>query len=127
MRSVFFAIRRKMLSLAPHYEAEFGAAPEFRAGMHAGAVVVSECGDAKRQLAYFGDTMNVGARLCEYCKAINQQLVISGDLMRLMAMPDDLAAGEAESIAVRGRQEHIQALVVEERSRRAPQPTPSSD
>ena len=113
----FFAIRRKMLSLAPRYEAEFGVAPEFRAGMHAGVVVVSECGDAKRQLAYFGDTMNVGARLCEHCKTFNQQLVISGDLMRLMAMPDDLAAGEAESIAVRGRQEHVQALVVEERSR----------
>ena len=123
----FFAIRRKMLSLAPHYEAEFGVAPEFRAGMHAGAVVVSECGDAKRQLAYFGDTMNVGARLCEHCKTINQQLVISGDLMRLMAMPDDLVAGESESIAVRGRQEHIQALTVEERSRRGLQPTHSTN
>jgi adenylate cyclase len=123
----FFAIRRKMQSLAPSYEAEFGVAPEFRAGMHAGVVVVSECGDAKRQLAYFGDTMNVGARLCEHCKTVNQQLVISGDLLRLMAMPDDLVVGEAESIAVRGRQEHIQALMVEERSRRAPQPSPSSD
>ena len=76
----FFAIRRKMSGLAPDYEAEFGVAPEFRAGMHAGVVVVSECGDAKRQLAYFGDTMNVGARLCEYCKTINEQ---PGDFGRL--------------------------------------------
>jgi adenylate cyclase len=123
----FFAIRRKMLSLAPHYEAEFGVAPDFGAGLHAGAVVVSECGDAKRQLAYFGDTMNVGARLCEHCKTINQQLVVSGDLMRLMAMPDDLVAGEAESVAVRGRQEHIQALAVKERPPRGLQPTHSTN
>jgi adenylate cyclase len=95
--------------------------------MHAGAVVVSECGDAKRQLAYFGDTMNVGARLCEHCKTINQQLVVSGDLMRLMAMPDDLVAGEAESVAVRGRQEHIQALAVKERPPRGLQPTHSTN
>jgi len=111
----FFAIRRKIASLAADYEAEFGVAPAFRAGIHAGAVVVSECGDAKRQLAYFGDTMNVAARLCEYCKTINQQLVISGDLMRLMAIPDDLSVGEGKSVEVRGRQERIQALVVEER------------
>src|SRR5208282_4231174 len=111
----FFAIERKIAGLAPDYEADFGVAPAFRAGIHAGAVVVSECGDAKRQLAYFGDTMNVGARLCEHCKTINQRLVISGDLMSLLAMPDDLVAGEAESVAVRGRQERVEAHVVEAR------------
>ncbi len=112
----FFAILRKIASLAPDYEAEFGVAPAFRAGMHAGAVVVSECGDAKRQLAYFGDTMNVAARLCEYCKATKRPLVISGDLQRLMAMPDPLMVGEAESIEVRGRQERVEAHGVEWRS-----------
>jgi adenylate cyclase len=112
----FFAIRRKMADLAPNYQAEFGVKPEFRAGMHAGVVVVSECGDAKRQLAYFGDTMNVGARLCEYCKTINRQLVISADLLNLMRLPDDLSAGESSSIEVRGRQERIEALAVEERA-----------
>ena len=80
----FFAIERRIASLAPDYEAKFGVVPAFRAGIHAGAVVVSECGDAKRQLAYFGDTMNVAARLCEYCKTINRRLVVSGELLRLM-------------------------------------------
>ena len=92
----FFTIRRKIESLAPDHEVEFGVVPAFRAGIHAGPVVVSECGDAKRQLAYFGDTMNVAARLCEYCKAINQRLVISGDLLRLTKVPDDLAVGRGQ-------------------------------
>ena len=99
----FFAIEAKIARLAPDYEAEFGVAPAFRAGLHAGTVVVSECGDAKRQLAYFGDTMNVGARLCDYCKTINQRLVVSGDLLRLIGVIDDWAVGEGELIAVRGR------------------------
>ena len=60
--------------------------------------------------------MNVGARLCEYCKATNQQLVISGELLSLMSIPDDLSVGEKKNIAVRGRQEHIEALAVEARS-----------
>ena len=106
---------RAIARLAPDYEAEFGVAPAFRAGLHAGTVVVSECGDAKRQLAYFGDTMNVGARLCEYCKTINQRLVVSGDLMRLIGVVDDWAVGEGELIAVRGRHERVEAHAVERR------------
>jgi len=118
----FFAIEAKIARLAPDYEAEFGVAPAFRAGLHAGTVVVSECGDAKRQLAYFGDTMNVGARLCEYCKTINQRLVVSGDLLRLIGVIDDWAVGEGELMAVRGRQERVEAHVVERRDacRRSP-------
>jgi class 3 adenylate cyclase len=114
----FFAIEAKIARLAPDYEAEFGVAPAFRAGLHAGIVVVSECGDAKRQLAYFGDTMNVGARLCEYCKTINRRLVVSGDLLRLIGAKDDWAVGEGELIAVRGRQERVKAHVVERRDAR---------
>ena len=114
----FFAIERRIAGLAPNYEAQFGVVPAFRAGIHAGLVVVSECGDAKRQLAYFGDTMNVAARLCEYCKATDQRLVISGDLLKLMTIPDDLAVGDAKSIAVRGRQQRVEALAVEARSPR---------
>jgi hypothetical protein len=51
----FFAIEERMIELAGSYLAEFGSVPRFRAGIHAGPVVVSECGVAKRQLAYFGE------------------------------------------------------------------------
>jgi adenylate cyclase len=71
----------------PDYEAKFGVVPAFRAGIHAGTVVVSECGDAKRQLACFGDTMNIAARLCEYCKTINRRLVVSGEALQLISAP----------------------------------------
>ena len=108
----FFAIESKMARLAVDYDREFGVVPRFRAGLHAGAVVVSECGAAKRQLAYFGDTMNVAARLCEYCKAVDQRLVVSGDLLRQATIPIDLRVGDGERIALRGRQEHIEAHAI---------------
>ena len=111
----FFAIERKIAGLAPDYEAKFGVVPAFRAGIHAGAVVVSECGDAKRQLAYFGDTMNVAARLCEYCKTINRRLVVSGELLRLVSVPDGLGVGEGKTIEVRGRQAPVEAHAIERR------------
>jgi class 3 adenylate cyclase len=78
-----------------------------------GTVIVSECGDAKRQLAYFGDTMNVAARLCEYCKVVNHRLVISGDLLHQMTIPGDLRVDGGVSVALRGRQERIEAHAIE--------------
>jgi adenylate cyclase len=110
----FFAIGRKMARLAVDYNREFGVVPHFRAGLHAGPVIVSECGDAKRQLAYFGDTMNVAARLCEYCKAVNQRLVVSADLLRQVMIPVDLRVGGGESIALRGRVERIETHAIQQ-------------
>ena len=44
-----------------------------------------QCGAAKRQIAYFGDTMNVSARLCEHCKIAGETLVASADMLRSAA------------------------------------------
>jgi adenylate cyclase len=109
----FFAVERKITGLAAEYEREFGVVPRFRAGLHAGPVIVSECGDAKRQLAYFGDTMNVAARLCEYCKAVDRRLIVSNELLRQLTIPLDLRVGSGESIALRGRQERVEAHAVD--------------
>jgi class 3 adenylate cyclase len=103
-----------MARLAPDYEREFEIVPSFRAGLHTGPVIVSECGDAKRQLAYFGDTMNVGARLCEYCKAINQRLILSQELLDQIAIPADLEVDDGKSITLRGRRERIEVYVIEQ-------------
>jgi len=61
----FFAIADTIAKKADSYRQEFGMVPGFRAGLHAGPVVISECGSSRRQLAYFGDTVNVTARLQE--------------------------------------------------------------
>jgi adenylate cyclase len=113
----FFAIERKMAQLATNYRREFGMVPRFRAGLHAGTVIVSECGSAKRQLAFFGDTMNVAARLCEYCKTAGQQLVVSGDLLQQAAITPDLNFSAGNSIALRGRQESINVHTVQQIAR----------
>ena len=112
----FFAIEHKLARLAPEYERSFGVLPRFRAGLHAGPVIVSECGNVKRQLACFGDTMNVAARLCEYCKSADWHLVASGDLLRQVTIPPDLRVGAGESVALRGRQERIETHQIRRRT-----------
>ena len=108
----FFAVGDTMAELAPAYKREFAVVPNFRAGAHAGAVVVSECGDTKRQIAYFGDTMNVAARLCDHCKIAREALLVSADLLRAAAVPPGFNVGTGASIALRGRQAPIAAHAV---------------
>ena len=112
----FFAIEDRMAELAAAYVAQFGVAPLFRAGLHAGPVVVSECGDAKRQIAYFGDTMNVAARLCDHCKTADDALLISAELLRSVAVPPGLAVGTGASVALRGRQAAVEIHAVRQHS-----------
>jgi len=113
-----FAVEDKMAELASVYAAEFGIVPRFRAGVHAGPVVISECGDAKRQIAYFGDRMNVAARLCDHCKSAEEVLLVSADLLRAAAVPSWLHVGTPADIVLRGRE----ALVETHAVRRNAQP-----
>ena len=108
----FFAVEDTMTELAPTYRREFGVVPNFRAGIHAGPVVVSECGDAKRQIALFGDTMNVAARLCEHAKAVGEALVASAEMLHDAAIPDGLSVGSPKTITLRGRQTPVEAYAV---------------
>jgi class 3 adenylate cyclase len=104
----FFAIDRKIASLAAWYREEFDTVPRFRAGLHCGPVIVSECGGVKRQLAYFGDTMNVSARLCETCKVRDCNLIVSGDVLTRVTVPPDLQVSVGQSIALRGRDQLLE-------------------
>src|SRR5271165_3798197 len=105
-----------MAELAAVYEQEFGVMPRFRAGLHAGPVIVSECGNAKRQLAYFGDTMNVAARLCEHSKTVEGALVVSAELLRAASIPADLAVASLGSVMLRGRIAPIEGHLVRRRT-----------
>jgi class 3 adenylate cyclase len=111
----FFAAEERMAELAAAYRSEFGRAPCFRAGIHAGPVVVSECGDAKRQIAYFGDTMNVAARLCEHAKTAGEGLLASAEMLRGAAIPGGLSIGSPADIALRGRETPVEAHTVHRR------------
>jgi adenylate cyclase len=99
----FFAIEAKIAGLSNKYKDDFDTVPRFRAGLHCGPVIVSECGGFKRQLAYFGDTMNVSARLCEYCKVCDCNLIVSGDVLSRVTVPRNIQLGVGQNIALRGR------------------------
>src|ERR1700737_2940969 len=100
---------------ADSYRREFGLVPNFRAGLHAGPVVISECGDSRRQVAYFGDTVNVAARLQEHCKDAGRALLVSADLLRLVHPTSDLVIEALGPTQLRGRAATVEVFAVERR------------
>ena len=90
--------------------------PGFRAGLHAGHVVISECGSSRRQLAYFGDTVNVTARLQEHCKEAGRNLLVSAELSRHMRPKPDFLVEPLGQAQLRGRAAAIEVFAVQRRA-----------
>jgi class 3 adenylate cyclase len=109
----FFAIQDRIAERADSYRREFGLVPNFRAGLHAGPVVISECGDSRRQVAYFGDTMNVASRLQAHCKEVGRALLVSGDLLHLVRPGGDFVVEALGPTQLRGRAAPVEVFSVE--------------
>lgn len=111
----FFAIADSIAEKADSYRQEFGMVPGFRAGLHAGHVVISECGSSRHQLAYFGDTVNVTARLQEHCKEVGRNLLVSADLLGRMKLKPAFAVEALGEVRLRGRAGAIEVFAVDRR------------
>ncbi len=111
-----FAIEDRIAALADRYRAEFGVVPQFRAGIHAGPVVISECGDSRRQVAYFGDTVNVAARMQAHCKEAGRRLLVSGELVRLLPETGDFVVEPLGPTELRGRAAPVEVFAVARRA-----------
>jgi adenylate cyclase len=109
----YFAICDRMELKAPLYERDFGMVPTFRVGLHGGPIVAGECGDDKREIVYFGDTINTAARIEEACKEFQRPLLISADLLRRMELQSRYAAISLGKAKLRGREKEVELFAVE--------------
>ena len=79
------ALRERIRSNMSFYQREFGMVPDFRIGIHAGKVIVSQVGEEKLFLALYGDTVNTAGRLEQMNKELNTKVLVSGELMANMS------------------------------------------
>jgi adenylate cyclase len=115
----FFAIEDRIAEMADSYQLEFGSVPRFRAALHAGPVVISECGNSRRQIAYFGDTLNVTQRLQEHCKSVGRSLLVSSDLLSRVRPGFDLQIEALGRAKLRGRSTAVEVFAIERGNRAA--------
>jgi adenylate cyclase len=99
-----FAARRRLGERAVVYRAEFGEVPDFRAAIHAGAVVIGELGAGKKEIALIGDAMNTAARILEAAREKGAFALISAPYFdRLAGTPAGFQALRLAPIALRGK------------------------
>ncbi len=72
-----FAIRESLARDAEAWIQRFGTVPEIRAALHGGSVVAAEVGVDRHKIAYFGDAVNVTARLEALCRTLDAPNLIS--------------------------------------------------
>ena len=75
---------------------------------------MSECGNSKRQIAYFGDTVNVAARLQEEGKARAAPLVASASVLKGVTLSPEFEAQSYGDVRLRGREAPIELFLMRE-------------
>lgn len=99
------------------WKADHGELPRFRAALHCGPIVTAEIGLERHKITYFGDTVNTTARLEALSKALDVPVLASADLLeRIGELPASLSARDLGRHSVRGRNEPLAVVAVEERS-----------
>ncbi|WP_291690331.1 adenylate/guanylate cyclase domain-containing protein [Bradyrhizobium sp.] len=77
--------------------------------------MIGECGDSRRQVAYFGDTVNVTARLQAHCKEVRRALLVSGELLQLLRPAPELIVEALGPTQLRGRATAVDVYAVSRR------------
>ena len=95
----FDALARK----APEYRREFGAAVNFRAGLHCGPLVTGEMGSVKTEIVFLGDTVNTAARIQDFCRETGDRVLASADLVDRLELPPGVTKRSLGDLRLRGK------------------------
>ncbi|MEM7443875.1 MAG: adenylate/guanylate cyclase domain-containing protein [Pseudomonadota bacterium] len=99
----FFAIQDLLARQRRSYRNAFGVEPVVRGALHGGPTVMAACGDAKRAIVYFGDTLNTTARLEGEAKRLDRSLVATADFAMLLELPNGIEIEQLGPVSLRGR------------------------
>ncbi|MEM6805416.1 MAG: adenylate/guanylate cyclase domain-containing protein, partial [Bacteroidota bacterium] len=99
----FEAFSERLAEKRDYYIKTYGHAPEFKAGAHAGPIVITEVGIVKKELAYHGDVINTTARIQSMCNTFDQKLLISQELLDKLPGKDKLSYAFQSKLQLRGK------------------------
>jgi adenylate cyclase len=98
-----FAIQDEIEKEAQSWQSRFGSVPRFRAALHGGEVVAGEIGVDRHKISYFGDTVNMTARLETLCRELGKPYLVSADLLsRIPALSAEMRVVDLGAHEVRG-------------------------
>ena len=75
--------------------------------------MASEVGDRKREIVYFGDTINTAARIVAMCKTLNERLLVTDTLLEDTSRPAGLRVRSLGAHALAGKEQTVALSAVE--------------
>jgi len=88
-----------------YYLKEYGVAPTFKAGIHAGDVTAGYIGIIKKDLVFSGDTLNTSARIRSKCHELKHSFILSIDFLTGFDVPHPYHITEIGEMEFKGRKE----------------------
>ncbi len=99
-----------------YYEKKYGLMPFFKAGVHIGAVSVSEVGIIKREIAYHSDVLNTAARIQGMCNEFEAELLVSKELHKGLNHKNGFGFESIGGVALKGKLHPVDIYKVTKRS-----------
>lgn len=107
-------LRQRYVSKRGQYKREFGVIPNFRIGVHAGPIVMSQIGEEKLFLGIYGDVVNTAARLEQLNKELNTQVLFSQEALKYIPPNRYNELDKQGAHSVKGKEEKIEVFSLRE-------------
>ncbi len=99
----FFDMMQLLERREEDYRRQYDTIPRLRAGIHGGEVVTTWVGEARKDLAFHGDTLNAAARVEGMCKELRVRCLVSEFVYEAIELPPHLEARSVGEVELRGR------------------------
>ena len=73
----FLEMQRQLGARAERYRTRYDVTPSIRGAVHGGPVVTTWVGEAKKELAFHGDTLNATFRIESMCRELGADFLVS--------------------------------------------------
>ena len=103
----FNVMRQTIEANSGEYRRKYGVVPEFKAGVHAGDVIVTEVGTLRRAHVYHGDVLNTAARIQEKCNEAGYDLLGSRTAIEALGPEAATQFVRIGEVSLRGKSEQV--------------------
>lgn len=109
---MFFLIEEQIHAHRERFLKAYGVVPEFKAGVHAGDVIIAQIGELKSEIVYNGDVLNTTACIQAVCNGLDRKLLVSAELMECLALPPEYAVERLGPVPLRDKGEAVELCAV---------------
>lgn len=119
-------MKRDLHQKADWFQAQFGVAPDFKAGLQVGPVTTGEIGALKREIVFTGDVLNQTARIQALCTEHGVDVLVGGGLQARLDPSDAWRLRSLGEQRLRGKDRPVEVFALDG-SRSTPNAAPGPD